>query len=305
MKLLKSTKMRLLLIALIILLIAALLAIQFWIVDITSKPTAKIREACKIEEKYYENRKIFIITPKKGIKNDRVILYLHGGSYVAEMSKKHWGFVEDLVEDTGSTLILPDYPLTPKYQYTDVFNMIFPVYKKVIEKVGSNRLVVMGDSAGGGMSLALCEVIAENQIPLPDKLILISPWLDATLSNEKIDEIQKEDKQLNKEVLKMAGVTYAGKNGIETYLVNPINGPLEKLKNLQMVIYTGTYDILNPDVSILKEKAQRLELELIVKEYEKQEHVWVIERGKEKTKEAEEAYQDLVTEALTPGIQIV
>ena len=89
-----------------------------------------------------------------------------------------------------------------------------------------------------------------------------------------IDEVQKLDKDLNKEALKIAGVAYAGKNGGNSYLVNPINGPLDKLKNV--IIYTGTYDILNPDVSVLVEKAKEQNVNIIVKEYSGMEHIWIV-----------------------------
>src|SRR5699024_2188693 len=118
-----------------------------------------------------------------------------------------------------------DYPLTPKNNYKNVFEMIEPLYKKIIEKVEPKNLIMMGDSAGGGMALALEEKLGEEQIELPNKLILISPWIDVTMKNTEIDKIQKYDTDLNKEALKVAGTAYAGKDGMESYLVNPINGP--------------------------------------------------------------------------------
>ena len=100
---------------------------------------------------------------------------------------------------------------------------------------------------------------------LPNKTILISPWLDVRLENPKIDEVQKEDKELNKEALKVAGIAYAGNDGINSYLVNPIDGDLSKLGNI--TIFTGTSDILNPDVHVLEEKAKEQGKEIEVKEY--------------------------------------
>ena len=71
----------------------------------------------------------------------------------------------------GSTVILPDYPLTPKYTYKDVFNMVTPLYKEIIDKVDGNDLIVMGDSAGGGITLALMERIGAEDIDMPSKTI--------------------------------------------------------------------------------------------------------------------------------------
>ena len=97
---------------------------------------------------------------------------------------------------------------------------------------------------------------------------------------------KKLDKDLNKEALKIAGIAYAGKDGQASFLVNPIDGPVEKLKNV--TIYTGTYDILNPDVKVFIEKAKNQNIEISLKEYQEKGHIWIV---KDTT---EQAYKDLV-----------
>ena len=236
-------------------------------------------------------RNVFIVTPKNKEKSNKKVLYFHGGSYVAEATSQHWDFIEKIVNDTGATVILPDYPLTPKYNYKDVFNMVVPLYKEIITQVEPRELILMGDSAGGGLSLALEEKVAEENLPMPEKTILISPWLDVRLTNPKIDEVQKHDKQLNKETLKLAGIAYAGEDGINSYLVNPIEGDLSKLKNV--IIFTGTHDILNPDVYVLQEKAKQQGTSIEIKEYEQAGHIWLIEKNSPQEIE-QQAYQEIL-----------
>ncbi len=149
----------------------------------------------------------------------------------------------------------------------------------------------MGDSAGGGLALALEEKIGEEKLQMPAKTILISPWLDVRLTNPQINEVQKNDKQLNKETLKLAGIAYAGEDGINSYLVNPIEGDLSKLKNI--TILTGTYDILNPDVHVLKERAEKVGVFIDVKEFEKANHIWIIEKNSSQELE-EQGYQEIL-----------
>ena len=282
-------------IGIIILIIAIIMLIItfFLIMDIESKAPEEVQIDCNLETEEFIGRKVFIITPKNEQKSEKVILYLHGGSYVAETSSNHWKFLEKLVKDTNATIILPDYPLTPKYTYKDVFTMITPLYKEIIEEVSTDNLILMGDSAGGGMSLALLERLSEENVEMPYKTILISPWLDVRLENPEIDNVQKYDKDLNKESLKIAGIAYAGKDGIDSYLVNPIDGDLSKLKNI--TIFTGTYDILNPDVHVLDEKAKKVNVSLEIKEYEGAEHIWFINNNSGKELE-EKGYQDLLEE---------
>ena len=249
--------------------------------------------SCLIDRKEYSNRKVFIITPKNVPKSEITILYFHGGSYMAEINDEHWAFLERIINDTGATVILPDYPLSPKYNYKDVFNMVEPLYKEIINKVSPENLIVMGDSAGGGLSLALVEKISlDGASYIPSKTILISPWLDVRLNNPKIDDIQKKDKKLNKDALKLAGIAYANPDGIDSYLVNPIDGNLENLKNV--TIFTGTYDILNPDVHVLDEKAKKQGTKIDIREYDKASHIWILSKSNSEKDLKENAYKDLI-----------
>ena len=280
------------LIAIIITIIVMIFG-YYMIMDIETKIPQKANESCDIETKEFMSRKIFIIKPKTEQLSKKVILYFHGGAYVAEATTLHWDFLEKLANDTKSTIVMPDYPLTPKYTYKDVFNMVEPLYKEIISKVDVKNLVMMGDSAGGGITLALAEKISQNNIQLPSKTILISPWLDVTLTNEKIKEVQKNDKDLNKEKLLIAGISYASdEEGMKSYLVKPINGPLSKLKNV--IIYTGTYDILNPDTHLLQEKAKKEGIDIQIKEYEQAPHIWIINNINKQDELQLKAYQDLV-----------
>ncbi len=261
--------------------------------DIESKEPVEIEDVCNVEIEEFYGRKVFIITPKEGEVSNTKILYFHGGSYMAEMSDEHWNFIKKLTLDTNATIIIPDYPLTPKYTYKDVYNMVEPLYKEIIEKVDASDLIVMGDSAGGGLALGLLEKVSEENIVMPSKTILISPWLDVRLNNPEIDEVQKEDKELNRETLRLAGIAYAGEDGINSYLVNPIDGDLSKVGNV--VILTGTSDILNPDVHVLEERAEEQGNSIKILEYEGAGHIWIInEKGDSNL--IDEGYQDLLEE---------
>lgn len=249
---------------------------------------------CNIEQKMYMNRKVFILTPENVEKTDMVILYFHGGSYMAEIAQEHWSFLEKIINNTGATVILPDYPLSPKHNYKDVFDMVVPLYNEIVSKINLENFVVMGDSAGGGLALALEEKItSENsEYKLPVKTILISPWLDVRLGNPEIDEAQKNDKQLNKDTLKLAGIAYAGNDDINSYLVNPVDGDLSKLQNI--TIFTGTYDILNPDVHVLEERAKTQGIRIDVREYEGASHIWILKDSKEEKELIDEAFNELI-----------
>ena len=276
----------------IIIIICLIILAYFLFVDIETKTPENIENKYDLTVETFENRNIFIIKSKGSKKTNMKILYFHGGSYMAEVTSNHWEFIENLVDDTGATVILPDYPLTPKYNYKDVFNMVVPLYKEIQQKVDvSNELIIMGDSAGGGLSLALLEKISQEDIKMPKKTILISPWLDVRMDNPKIEQVKEQDKKLNKEALKIAGLAYAGNDGIDSYLVNPIDGDLSKINNL--TIFTGTKDILNPDVYKLKEKAEKNNINIDINEYQDAGHIWIIDKDSDE-KIVKKGYEDLI-----------
>lgn len=250
----------------------------------------------------FMSRDIFTISPKseainnkKQKENDifnfknskKVILYLHGGSYVGELEKYHWNFFKEIVKETQSTMIIPDYPLAPEHTYIEVFKIMEPLYDKIIENLNEKEFILMGDSAGAGLALALYQKNGNSNNKLPDKTILISPWLDVRMNNPKIDNI--DDPVLNKTLLKLSGKRYAGKSGMKSYLVNPVLGPTNKLKNIN--ILSGTRDILNPDAkqfaNFNKEKVNFIE-------YKDAIHNFALMKHKSGTLHAEEGYNKVI-----------
>lgn len=287
---------KIIVIILIIILLAAIIGVIYWFNgNIQAKPNKE--KNYNIAEEKFAQRKVFVLTPKTE-KSNKVILYLHGGAYVGEIAEEHWLFFNEIIKDTNATIIVPDYPLTPQYNYEDSFNMVFPLYKKILEKVKQENLILMGDSAGAGMSLSLVQKIVEDKLVQPSKTILISPWLDVTMSNKEIDEVQKRDTKLNKDILKIVGIFYAKtEENTKNYLVSPIYGKLEKLRNL--VIYTGTNDILNPDVHLLEQKLKNNGINAKINEYDGAIHNWILEKyvdEKYNNDLSKKAYENLIYE---------
>ena len=281
---------RILIILFILLFLLIILCIN---IDNKSSICKDVQTSCNVETIEYDGRNIFILSPKGEKKSDMVILYLHGGSYMGAMTNEHWNLYKDLINDLGCTIVAPDYPLTPKYNYKDVENMMYPFYEKFVDKINIENFVFMGDSAGGGLALAITEKAGENKLKLPKRLILISPWLDVRLENPEIDEVQKRDPVLFKPTLKLAGEIYAGSDGINNTFVNPIDGYIGNLP--EITIYTGTNDILNPDVYKFKERLNNNGMNIDIRQTQGAVHIWILERqkGKEEYK-SEEGYQDLV-----------
>ncbi len=294
--------------------------IYILIADIQTKVPESVQLSYNIQTKIFENRNIHIISKKDENRvkanmeldfndtelqnveqNQKVIIYFHGGAYFGEGTTDHWEFIQNIVEDTNSIVIFPDYPLAPKYSYKDVYNMVIPLYEAIINEiekleVDKNQnieIILMGDSAGGGIALGILQEIIkkEEDIRLPNETILISPWLDVRLENPEINEIEKYDDILNKRTLKLAGIEYAENDGIESNFVNPILGDMTGIENL--TIMAAEYDILTPDAHLLVENAKKQGIEVELIEYEKAKHIWFIENNSS-VELNKKGYEDLV-----------
>lgn len=253
------------------------------------KSTAK---TCNITKRQVGGRNVFILTPKQGQSN-RHILYLHGGAYVQNFVRQHWKFLSMLVESTGCTITAPDYPLAPKHTYADAFEMVLPLYRQTIDNAGADNTIVMGDSAGGGFALALCQRLAIDKIAQPRRILLLSPWLDLSLRNPDILAVDREDPFLGIAGLRKAGLTYAGGADLNNYMLSPINGSLEQLGKVS--IFIGSKDILVADTRRLRALAKKKNIFIDYREYEDMVHVWMLFYFRE-SKQAQAEIRQLITD---------
>jgi acetyl esterase/lipase len=207
-----------------------------------------------------------------GSAGQKHILYLHGGGYVYEISSLHWEFLGRLIDELNCTITVPIYPLTPRYQHQEVFDMIVPIYQQIISDVSLEDMVIMGDSAGGGIGLALGQLLKEKNLPQPGNIILISPVLDMSLSNPEIKAMEKYDPIAATPALLDIGRWYGGEKGTRYHLVSPLYGDIEGLGKVSLFI--GTHEIMCPDSRRFKKMADERDIKIGYYEYPGMIHVW-------------------------------
>ncbi len=236
-------------------------------------PPKRTEKICNIASYTANGRNVFVLSPKSR-KATQHILYLHGGAYVQTFVRQHWKFLSNLVASTDSVITAPDYPIAPKHTFIDAFHMVISVYREMIANVGPHNIVVMGDSAGGGFSLALCQRLKSENLPQPRRIILLSPWLDLTLTNPEIRSIDSRDPFLGISGLRKAALAYAGGHDLNDYCLSPIHGPLNGLAPIS--IFIGSNDILVADARRLMMIARRQGISIDYHEYRDMVHVWML-----------------------------
>lgn len=247
-----------------------------------------LRNNFKIIVGTLKGRKFWTLKPKQN-GSEKVVLYLHGGAYYWNISKHNWAFAERLLEETNATFVIPDYPLAPDSNYEQAYEYLDELYKELISKHSPENIIIMGESAGGGLALGFTMFLRNENRPQPNQLILMAPWLDVTMSNPEILEVNKKDKILGIKGLQLAGKDYAGENEMSNYKISPINGDLTNLT--KMALFVGTHDLFVADSRKLRDNARSIGVTMKYYEYPKMFHVWILVN---KLKEAEEARKQIV-----------
>jgi monoterpene epsilon-lactone hydrolase len=110
------------------------------------------------------------------------LIYLHGGAYALGSAKGYRGMVAQLAAAAGMTAIIPDYSRAPEAQYPIALEEMVAVYSRLLEDgLDPKTTVIAGDSAGGGLTLALAMALRNRGIALPAALGLICPWADLAI----------------------------------------------------------------------------------------------------------------------------
>ncbi len=202
-----------------------------------------IKPATRFEDS--KNGRVFYAN-EEGISRNTVF-YIHGGAYLMDFAEPHWRLLEKLIKETDVQVIAPGYRLLPFATYREAFDLIVPLYREYCEKHPDKNIILMGDSAGGGLSLALTEHFKANGIHMPDRLILLSPWVDISMENEQIKEYESVDPFLKVRPLSDCAELWKGDLDIHDWHVSPIYGDLKGIRNV--TVFVGTEEILYPDIT--------------------------------------------------------
>jgi acetyl esterase/lipase len=212
--------------------------------------TRSLRARSDIRETRVLDRPVYTLRLKRRA-SDWHIVYTHGGGYVSPIAKPHWDGIEALMRSTGATVTVPMYPHAPEHHYKDAYRQLRQIYETLLLQVVPERIILCGDSAGGGLALGQALFYRDQGLVLPGHIVLFSPWLDATVSNPDARALELNDIMLRANVLREEGRWWADPDDPHTPLVSPIFGDLRNLPPIQ--VYIGTNDMFLPDARKLRE----------------------------------------------------
>lgn len=216
----------------------------------------------------------------------RRVLYLHGGSYTAGSLTSHRATMARLAHASDAEVVGVDYRLAPEHPFPAGLDDAHAVYRAVLDDgAAPHDVVVAGDSAGGGLAAALLLRLREAGDPLPAGAVLLSPWLDLTLTADAVSAVAGDDPILRADALARSARAYAG-DDLEHPLVSPVLADPTGLPPLLVLV--GTAEILLDDSLTFARRAADAGVPVDLEMGEGLIHVWPAMVG---IPEAEESMQ--------------
>ncbi|MBP3693590.1 MAG: alpha/beta hydrolase fold domain-containing protein [Thermoguttaceae bacterium] len=242
----------------------------FWQKVLAQRPArgsapGPLRIACmKLLGWHFERRilgghPVYFMRPRK-FDGSRTILYLHGGGFVNEAVNTHWDFLSWLLFQTRAQIVVPQYPLAPQANVLDVLPFLQKVYEYLLETDPPENIILMGDSAGGNLTLVCGMLFREMHLPQPRHLVMISPAMEMAApdldSDTEAREAEARDPMLSFGSFDTIFNAWRGPLAPEDWRVQPLFGDPAGLA--PMTVFAGTDDILCRSAERFHEKVCRL-----------------------------------------------
>ena len=199
------------------------------------------------------------------------ILYFPGGAYTIPPQKLHWRIIEHLLDNTPYQVTMVNYPLSPQSTCLETLHMARETCRRLCSE--STELILAGDSSGGGLALALAqELAAGTDWTHPEKILLLSPWLDVSMADQIPPSLSAVDLILTEATLRRLGSAYAGPLDPQDPRCSPLYGELAGLGKI--ALFTGTSEILNLQAQALRVRLATQGNDFAYYEYQGMQHVW-------------------------------
>lgn len=223
------------------------------------------------------------ITPPAPVSG--VILYLHGGAFTLGSINVHREWIARLAGATRVRCLAIDYRLAPEDPFPAALEDVLTAYHWLLDQgFSASRLVIAGDSAGGGLALSALVKLRETGGELPAGAVMISPWIDLALHGASIQQNARLDPILEPSILADCARYYAGENALTTPLISPLYADLHDLPAL--LIQVGTDEILFDDAIRIADRARDSGVEVTLSVWDEMFHVFQLISFLAETKQA-------------------
>jgi acetyl esterase/lipase len=208
-----------------------------------------------------------------GAAKDAALLYLHGGGYVIGSIASHRHLASELGRAAGVPALAIDYRMAPENPFPAAVEDALAAYRWLLDQgIAANRIAVAGDSAGGGLTVALLIAIKEAGLPQPACAVPISPWVDMAATGGTMDSKAASDPMVQRQALLDWAALYLAGKPATTPLAAPIHADLSGLA--PMLIQVGSEETLLDDALMLAARAGHAQVPVTLEIAPEMIHVW-------------------------------
>ena len=213
----------------------------------------------------------WIVAP--GAPEDRVLLYLHGGGYVIGSVRTHRAMISRISRAGGIRALGLDYRLAPEYTFPAPVEDTISAYRWLLSRgISPRKIVIGGDSAGGGLVVAAMIALRYLGEPMPAAGVCISAWTDMEATGESYTNNAEVDPNVSKERILGIARVYMGDKDHRAPLASPIHADLHGLPPL--LVQVGSIETLLDDSTVLVERAKAAGVDAKLEVWDDMPHVW-------------------------------
>ncbi len=210
-----------------------------------------------------------------GVSADACLLYLHGGGYLFGSPLSYRSFTTQLAYRAGMRVFVPDYRLAPENPFPAAVDDALATYRWLLDQgLESANIVLAGDSAGGGLSLALVHALKQHQLPLPAAVITLSPYADLLATGESLDSQSDSCVMFTGESIRRAAAIYLDGADGSSPLASPLYGDFSDFPPMR--IYASDNEVLRDDALRVAETAAEAGADVELEVWRGQPHIWPI-----------------------------
>ena len=228
----------------------------------------------------------------KNSHNPYVVLQIHGGGYVGDFKTQYRMFAGLYSElGKGASVLSIDYRVAPENPYPAALNDALYAYDWLLNHgYSENHIILAGDSAGGGLAMALCHYLTDRDRILPAGIVAMSPWTDLTASGPSYQENYEKDPLFGNTIESMIyNGEYVGKENPKLPYISPLFGVFPGLPPL--LFQAGSLDMLLCDSVVAAEKAKKAGCDVTLTVYQEMFHVFQL--SMDKLAESREAWEEI------------
>jgi acetyl esterase/lipase len=205
------------------------------------------------------------------------VIHFHGGGYCLGSARMARSWAAHLSAQTGCRVVLPEYRLAPEHGYPAALEDARAVMRALSGVGAHGPVVVSGDSAGGGLALALALSLRDEGQETPAGAILLSPWLDLGRDRQAVPDLVRRDVLLSPDWLDACARAYADPASWADHLVSPLRATHSGLPPL--LIQAGTEELLAPDAELLAASASAAGTDVTYTRWPRMWHDFALQPG--------------------------